>query len=411
MKASVKLTAVFVIFCLIAGFTFHDDDDWGFFGHRRINRLAVFTLPEEMLPLFKANIDFLTEHAVDPDKRRYAFRLEAPRHYLDMDIYKGKCLSRNFAEAFSSFAQLCFITTTNDSLKIRVADTSWCNRSKYATLTDGIRQWSCSKDLVKSRFNNFVLPAYYDLKYTIPSDSVISLMPPGTPEIRSVILIDHFTEHGIVPYIIEQQYNKLVRAFRTGSRDDIINIAADLGHYIGDAHVPLHACSNYNGQKTDQYGIHAFWESRIPELFADGQYDYLVGKALYIDDIRRFAWETIEASGAMADSVLLIEADLRSFYPKDQQMCFDQRLGQSVWIQCREYAAAYQQRMNGMVEARMRQAILGVGSLWYSAWVEAGSPDLKLNSDIRASWIPDSNVIKYDQLIQSGAKGFGRDHE
>lgn len=410
MKISVKLTVVFVLSCLIAGFTFHDDE-WGFFGHRRINRLAVFTLPEEMLPLFKTNIDFLTEHAVDPDKRRYAFRLEAPRHYLDMDIYRGKCLSRNFAEAFSSFAQLCFITATNDSLKIRVADTSWCNGLKYATLTDGIRQWSCPKSLVRSRFNSFVLPAYYDLRYIIPPDSVRSLLPAGAPDILSVVLIDHFTEHGIVPYIIEQQYNKLVKAFRAGNRDDIINTAADLGHYIGDAHVPLHACSNYNGQKTDQYGIHAFWESRLPELFADVQYDYLVGKAQYIGDVRGFAWETIEASGALADSVLLIEADLRSFYPKDQQMCFDQRLGQSVWIQCREYAAAYQLRMNGMVEARMRQAILGVGSLWYSAWIEAGSPDLKLNSDIRASWIPDSNVIKYDQLIQNGSKGFGRDHE
>ena len=194
-------------------------------------------------------------------------------------------------------------------------------------------------------------------------------------------------------------------------KNEIINIAADLGHYIADAHVPLHACSNYNGQKTDQYGIHAFWESRIPELFADTQYDFLVGKATYIRDVRKFAWETIRTSGSLADSVLSMEAALKSFYPRDQQMCFDQRLGQTVWIQCRDYAAAFQDKMQGMVEIRMREAIHSVGSLWYSAWVEAGSPPLNFSNDIKAAWKIDSTVLEYDNIIKKGGDGYGRNHE
>jgi len=43
---------------------------WGFFAHQKINYYAVFLLPPEMLVLYKPNIEFLTEHAVDPDKRR-----------------------------------------------------------------------------------------------------------------------------------------------------------------------------------------------------------------------------------------------------------------------------------------------------------------------------------------------------
>ncbi|MEQ1799991.1 MAG: S1/P1 Nuclease, partial [Lacibacter sp.] len=54
---------------------------WGFYGHRKINYLAVFLLPPEMLLLYKSNIDFISEHAVDPDKRRYAVPEEGPRHY------------------------------------------------------------------------------------------------------------------------------------------------------------------------------------------------------------------------------------------------------------------------------------------------------------------------------------------
>jgi hypothetical protein len=70
----------------------------------------------------------------------------------------------------------------------------------------------------------------------------------------------------------------LVDAFKARNFELILRQSAELGHYIADAHVPLHTTSNYNGQLTNQLGLHAFWESRIPELFADKNYDYLVVK-------------------------------------------------------------------------------------------------------------------------------------
>src|ERR1700733_3632098 len=60
---------------------------WGFYAHQKINYYAVFLLPPEMMVLYKANINFITEHAVDPDKRRYAVKEEAPRHFIDIDHY------------------------------------------------------------------------------------------------------------------------------------------------------------------------------------------------------------------------------------------------------------------------------------------------------------------------------------
>ena len=56
----------------------------------------------------------------------------------------------------------------------------------------------------------------------------------------------------------------------------ILRISAEIGHYIGDAHVPLHTTENYNGQLSGQEGIHAFWESRLPEMFSD-EFDFFVG--------------------------------------------------------------------------------------------------------------------------------------
>ena len=80
---------------------------WGFYAHRKINQQAVFLLPPEMMQLYKPNIIFITDHAVDPDKRRYAIPEEAPRHYIDIDHY-GKypydSLPRKWEDAVKKYS-------------------------------------------------------------------------------------------------------------------------------------------------------------------------------------------------------------------------------------------------------------------------------------------------------------------
>lgn len=67
---------------------------WGFFAHQQINRLAVFTLPPEMIGFYKQHITYLSEQAVNPDKRRYRVAAEAPRHYIDLDAYGDSAQKR-----------------------------------------------------------------------------------------------------------------------------------------------------------------------------------------------------------------------------------------------------------------------------------------------------------------------------
>jgi hypothetical protein len=49
-----------------------------------------------------------------------------------------------------------------------------------------------------------------------------------------------------------------------------------------------------------------------------------------------------------------------------------------VVVPCRDFAAAYQESLNGMIERRLRAAIHAVSSAWYTAWVDAGEPDLSV---------------------------------
>ncbi|TMI78395.1 MAG: S1/P1 Nuclease, partial [Bacteroidetes bacterium] len=101
---------------------------------------------------------------------------------------------------------------------------------------------------------------------------------------------DTLHQHGIVPWWVQTMLHRLTDAFAEKNQAKILKLSAEIGHYIADAHVPLHANSNHNGQYTNQQGIHAFWESRVPELLAEKEWDFFLGKAEYIKDPGKFIW-------------------------------------------------------------------------------------------------------------------------
>lgn len=378
MKSKNTLIAIGItVFC----WGFIAKPHWGFFAHKRINRLAVFTLEPEMMPLFKTNIEFITAHAVDADKRRYAVSGEAIRHYIDLDFWPIH--PPDFFDALAIYGDLVEESSGGilqsifpPERVIRDQKKQWiligvdsCNRVEWNVfrrfLKDELKVDQLNRQNIyisSEDFNNYFGK---------------TLLAGGL----KLHWIDTFSQHGILPYHLQLMYQKLVNAFKSGEAMVILRLATDLGHYVADAHVPLHTTSNYNGQKTGQTGLHAFWESRIPELFADESYDYLVGKARYIRDVRKFCWDIIHQSHQLVDSVLVIEKRLSQSIPSDEQYCFDQRADFTVRTQCPAYASAFQSAMKGMVEKRMRDAILALGSLWYSAWVDAGQPLLSKGSE------------------------------
>ena len=222
-----------------------------------------------------------------------------------------------------------------------------------------------------------------------------------------IYITDVFSAHGIVPYHLQVMQRRLTAAFRSKDLDKVLRISAELGHYIADACVPLHTTSNYNGQLTDQVGIHAFWESRIPELFAIDEFDMVVGTAEYMEDPTNYFWNLVLGSHQEVDAVLQIEKTLSQTYPSDQQYCFEDRMDKNIRTQCSGYARAYDLAMDKMVEERFRVAVKAVGDAWYTAWIDAGQPEapsLKLVSQ------RSSDDEELDKAVKSG-KALGREHD
>jgi hypothetical protein len=302
---------------------------WGFYAHKKINYYAVFLLPPEMMLLYKPNIDFISEHAVDPDKRRYAVPGEGPRHYIDLDRYR-----------------------------------------KYPF------------DSLPRKWNDAVA------KY---SEDTLNM-------------------YGIVPWWVPTMLHKLTDAFKEKNQAKILKYSAEIGHYIADAHVPLHANSNHNGQFSDQKGIHGFWESRIPELLAEKDWDFFIGKADHIKNPADYIWKRVLESAAASDTVLRIEKELTKKIPPDQKFSFEDRNGLTIRQYSSSFSVQYNNMLKGMVERRMRQSIYAVASFWYTAWVNAGQPDLSQLSNKEFS--PD-DLKEFENLNNMWRKGTikGREHE
>ena len=100
------LLSLLMVLCLL--FVAHRAQAWGFFGHRLLNRLAVYTLPPAMVGFYKANIEYLTTNATRPDSRRMVVPGEAPKHFLDVDRYGDSAeykLPRKYADAVARYGE------------------------------------------------------------------------------------------------------------------------------------------------------------------------------------------------------------------------------------------------------------------------------------------------------------------
>lgn len=247
-----------------------------------------------MQVFFKKYMDYLSENAVNPDRRRYAVVGEAERHFIDLDVY---------------------------------------------------------------------------------GDSALAILPKHWQAAVQKIGEDSLRKHGIVPWHVQLAALQLTTAFKEKNVARILRISADLGHYIADAHVPLHTTRNYNGQLTGQDGIHGFWESRLPELFAE-DYDMWLGPAVYRKDIAGDIWKAVEGSHLAMDSVLTFEKQLTEGFKTDKKYSFELRNNVLTRMYSREFAEKYHRMLAGQVERRMRASVQMVSDVWYTCWIDAGQPDL-----------------------------------
>ncbi|MFM7359217.1 MAG: zinc dependent phospholipase C family protein [Sediminibacterium sp.] len=280
---------IFRSFLLLVFLTF--TASWGFLVHRTINQLAIYELPSAMGSFFFKNRDYLVYHSPRPDLRRNSDPAEAPRHFIDLEMYGNN------------------------------VPTKW---------EDAVKRYGW----------------------------------------------DSIQKAGFVPWHIEWVMQRLTQAFRSGDKDSILFYAADLGHYISDAQVPLHTTENYDGQLTNQKGLHSLWESMIPELELTGYRLASSHKAVYLRQPGKEIWKSIWSANQLVPELLQKEREVSAQFSLDEKYRIQNRNGREVRSYSTAFAKAYAASLGNTINRQLIAATDLLADCWYTCWVDASKPDL-----------------------------------
>ena len=277
---------------------------WGFVAHKFIMSKAIELLPPQLKPFFEANRNELVVRAVDPDTWRTAgFIEEPPHHFIDIDNY-----------------------------------------GKYP-FTE------------------------------IPHDYDAAVLKFG---------IDRLNQNGTLPWRAEEEFGNLRRAFEMYKRftpvveggtdlraaagglfaaNDVILFSGVAAHYIMDAHVPLHGVANYDGQFTQQRGVHSRWED---QLFTRYQNEFKIAPQAIapITNAREFVFDRVLEDSQLVPA--LLKADLDAIGDRD---VYDDA-----------YYAAFFKAQRATMEDRLNKSIAAVAALITGAWEAAGKPTVPVTA-------------------------------
>ncbi len=175
---------------------------------------------------------------------------------------------------------------------------------------------------------------------------------------------DFLMQQGILPWAIVETADSLTAAFSRHQWDKALLLAADLGHYIGDAHMPLHITRNYNGQFSSQNGVHSRFESKMIEKY-DNDIFFESDSAAFIPNISGYVFNMIYDNYVYVDSVLLADRIATA-------------LAGNTWDN-NYYAKCWQLSKSFTIQL-FESASNRLASLIYTCWINAGSPNPTTNA-------------------------------
>ena len=177
--------------------------------------------------------------------------------------------------------------------------------------------------------------------------------------------VDFVLKRGVLPWAVGETYAEVVTALRAGDWAFAGIRAADLGHYVADAHQPLHCTKNFDGQLTGNKGVHLFFEATMLDRFLE---ESMLAAPSSIPEIEGapvdlcFRWIS-EAYGGI-DTILAADHEARAL---DSRL--EDRYIERLWQGSREVATR-----------QIGAAAQDFAVLLQAAWIEAGSPAPSTNA-------------------------------
>ena len=174
-------------------------------------------------------------------------------------------------------------------------------------------------------------------------------------------------KNGTLPWVTDSTYKALVQNFKSKNWQQAELTAADLGHYVGDGFMPLHIAANYNGQLSDQTGIHRRYEETMIDQYIDS-ISFKTSRIKKVADVHTYVFKYLYKNYSFIS--LLLQADKQAYMKAGNQ--YNEIYYESLWKETRLFTIQL-----------LQESSKTLASLIYSAWLEAGKP-----------LIPDSQIKK-----------------
>ena len=171
-------------------------------------------------------------------------------------------------------------------------------------------------------------------------------------------------ENGILPWATMTAFDSLRNCFQRHDWNKAELFAADLGHYVGDGHMPLHITKNYNGYDTGNDGIHSRYESNMVGDHIS-EINYLGDSISAIPNVNQYIFNYLYTNYTYVDSVLLADDYAKSINSNTHSS---------------EYKAALWNKTKNFTILLFKNASHSLAELIYTAWVQAGSPQIASSS-------------------------------
>ena len=168
---------------------------------------------------------------------------------------------------------------------------------------------------------------------------------------------------GVVPWIIQDRWRDLVDAFRGGDPAQVALATAILGHYVADAHVPLHTTMNHDGQLTGQRGVHSRWESGLVGRHIVAE-DLPVRPAQPDQAIFDRPWDWLQAAHSLVPQLLEDDREADRTTP----------LGGRGKARTTAYWMIFWAKQGPVVKQQLQLAGQHLGDAILNAWIAAGKP-------------------------------------
>lgn len=173
-------------------------------------------------------------------------------------------------------------------------------------------------------------------------------------------------KNGTLPWVTDSTYKALVHNFKSKNWQQAALTAADLGHYVGDGFMPLHITANYNGQLSNQTGIHRRYEETMIDQYIDS-ISFTKSRIKKVSDVRTYVFRYLYKNNSFISA--LLQADNQSYMKAGNQ--YNKTYYESMWKETHLFTIQL-----------LQESTKTLASLIYSAWLEAGKPVIP-NSQVK----------------------------